>query len=243
MKKVIYLLVLAVLCGSFLAVNFSQALEENSISRPVKEVPILKNIKSGAFPSMVAKDKESQQDQNKLNTVQQRTNKIRLYFNNMVRKIQVAINRESKLADRIESRLNKLGVAGKDVSVLKVQLADARTAIKDAQKYLDDAKSQMETVLKSDNMKQVFQDVKTLIKNAVGKVKLAHQKLVGIVNSMKGMRSLSCEVASNCGKPLVCKDGKEYPAWSCNDGKCSQIEYFRDPCTPLPSGSVSPSIK
>lgn len=243
MKKSTYLFILIVLLGSFSVANFAQALERNSVKSVIKGSPVL-NVKPALNPSGAVKDKESQ---NKINAeqkvAQKRADKIRSYFNNMVKKIQAAISRESKLADRIESRLNKLASAGKDVSALKIKLADARTAIKDAQKYLDDAKTQMETILKSDNMKQAFQDVKTLIKNAVEKVKLAHQKLVDIVNSMKGMSSSSCKVASNCGKPLVCKDGKEYPAWSCNDGKCGQIEYFRDPCTPLPSGSISPSSK
>jgi hypothetical protein len=240
MKKLIYLSVLTILLGSFLTTNFVQASERNGAGF-IKNSPVLK-IKSTLAPVATSTGKEAQ-TQNRINVAQKRANTIRLYFNNMVRKIQAAINRESKLADRIESRLNKFEAAGKDVSALKIKLADARVTIKDAQKYLDDAKAQMETVLKSDNVKQAFQDVKTLIKNATEKVKLTHQKLIDIVNSMKGMSETACKTVSDCGKPLVCKDGKEYPAWACNDGKCSQIEYFRDPCMPLPSGSALPSLK
>jgi len=245
MKKIAYFFLLVALFGSFLVVNFAQAAEKIGVNqiksgsvksdslnrldaKPILRSPLL-------ISPMAATDKT--------NVAQKKTDTIRLYFNNMVRKIQAAINREIKLADRIESRLNKLALAGKDVADLKVKLADVRTAISDAQKYLDDAKTQMETVLKSDNVKQAFQDVKTLIKNAVEKVKLAHQKLVDIVNSMKGMSGVVCKVASDCGKPLVCKDGKEYPAWVCNDSKCGKIAYFRDPCTSLPSASIAPSSK
>ncbi len=48
-------------------------------------------------------------------------------------------------------------------------------------------------------------------------------------------KEIECKSASDCGKPLFCKNEKEYPAWSCNDGKCNQINYFRDPCDPAPS--------
>ncbi len=233
MKKSAYLFILVVLLSSFSAVSFAQALERNNASSTKRNESVLK-VKSSTSASVTPKEV-----QNRMRVEQKRKDTIKSYFNNMVRKIQAAINREIKLADRIESRLNKLASAGKDVVALQVKLADARIAIKDAQKYLDDAKIQMETILKSDDVKQAFQDVKVLIKNAVEKVKLAHQKLVDVVNSMKGTSSSSCKVASNCGKPLVCKDGKEYPAWSCNDGKCGQIEYFRDPCSPLPA---SPAV-
>jgi len=50
-------------------------------------------------------------------------------------------------------------------------------------------------------------------------------------------KEIECKSASDCGKPLVCSNGKEYPAWFCGEGKCSRIEYFRDPCSPLPSSA------
>ncbi|KKR10347.1 MAG: hypothetical protein UT37_C0003G0046 [Parcubacteria group bacterium GW2011_GWA2_39_18] len=236
MKKLIYLFVLVVLLGAFLTAGLAQALERKDTG-PTKNNSVLK-VKSTPSLSVTPKDQGSQ---NKMNVAPKKMDAIRLHFNNMVRKIQAAINRESKLADRIELRLNKLEAAGKDISALRVKLADARMTIKDAQKYLDDAKAQMENVLKSENIKQAFQSVKALIKNAVDKVKLAHQKLVDIINSIKGMSPADCKAVSDCGKPLVCKDGKEYPAWACNDGKCDQIKYFRDPCSPLPSVSAAAS--
>lgn len=39
-----------------------------------------------------------------------------------------------------------------------------------------------------------------------------------------------CKQASDCGKPLICKNGKEYPSWSCDNNRCSPINYFADPC-------------
>jgi len=48
-------------------------------------------------------------------------------------------------------------------------------------------------------------------------------------------KEVKCESSSDCGKPIICSDGKEYPAWSCNDGKCDQITYFKDPCSLTPS--------
>jgi hypothetical protein len=45
----------------------------------------------------------------------------------------------------------------------------------------------------------------------------------------------TCKETSDCGKPLICSDGSTYPAWSCDNEKCSQIKYFRDPCSVIPS--------
>lgn len=53
----------------------------------------------------------------------------------------------------------------------------------------------------------------------------------------KSPTPIACTTAKDCGKPIVCSNGKTYPAWVCGKGVCHSVDYARDVCSD--TGSVS----
>ncbi|OGF64159.1 hypothetical protein A2661_00230 [Candidatus Giovannonibacteria bacterium RIFCSPHIGHO2_01_FULL_45_24] len=119
---------------------------------------------------------------------EERAKRIEQFFNQMVRKFENAIDRLNGLADRIESRLQKSEEAGHDVSKIKDQLKSARDKISAAETALSDAKAKFKEMTNSQNPKESFRQVKTLVQGVAQKIKEAHRALVGVVNSIKGLR-------------------------------------------------------
>ncbi len=39
-----------------------------------------------------------------------------------------------------------------------------------------------------------------------------------------------CQTSLDCGSQGACADGYKYERFSCNNGTCSEINYFADPC-------------
>lgn len=112
---------------------------------------------------------------------------IEKFFNKMAEKFEAAIKRLDDLGDRIDSRLNKAEANGKDVKALRDQLAKARGKIQDAQKALADAKAKYTEAAKSTDFKASFAKVRELVKGVERQVKEAHQALVDVINSVKGL--------------------------------------------------------
>ena len=77
---------------------------------------------------------------------EKRLKNIAGYFDRMVRRLEAALEREKKLADRIEARIKKFEGKGAKLDEAKKNLEEARAAWKNAQKALMDAKSKFETL-------------------------------------------------------------------------------------------------
>lgn len=117
-----------------------------------------------------------------------RKTRIREYWARMIARLEAAISRESKLADRIESRINKFAEAGKDVSAAREQLRIARGKIEEAKSALAAAKSRIEEVVNSETPKTAFGEVReNLTKAVVAKIKEAHQALTEVLRVLKGL--------------------------------------------------------
>ena len=51
---------------------------------------------------------------------------------------------------------------------------------------------------------------------------------------LAGCTNTTITDVSQCGSKIICQDGSQHEAWNIVDGKCAQINYFRDPCGALP---------
>src|SRR3989344_5423080 len=118
---------------------------------------------------------------------EERAQKIEAFFGSMVRKFEAAISRLRILADRIDSRLDKLEDKGRDITTLRAALDDARNTIETAEDALDKAKEEFTTFASAENPKEYFEKVKLVVQDVASKVKISHKALVDVINSVKGI--------------------------------------------------------
>lgn len=128
---------------------------------------------------------QERKDELKKKIGEERARRVEDFFTRMANKLSLAIERLDKLADRIESRLDKISESGKDVSILETKLENARTSITSAQKALEDAKAKFTELAQNDNPKEAFPQVRELISQVSGAVKSAHAALVDVIGSIK----------------------------------------------------------
>lgn len=134
-----------------------------------------------------------------------RSANIRKYFDNMMEKIDNNLERLTKIAARIESRLGKMKTAGKDVSVLETKLNQARLKITALTVLEVQVKSQFETLLTANDPKASFTTVKKTVKDITTGLKEVHTSLIAIITQMKGMspeiKPTGNETESESGTP------------------------------------------
>lgn len=118
---------------------------------------------------------------------EERAERIEQFFNQMVGKFEVALERLEKFADRIEARIAAAASEGKDVSKARSELEVARIKIKEAAAELESAKAKYAEAIKNPNVKAAFADVRKIIHGVADKVRAAHQALVRSVKELKGV--------------------------------------------------------
>jgi hypothetical protein len=111
--------------------------------------------------------------------------RIKAFFNRMAKRMDFAVIRLNKLADRIESRLNKFEQMGKDIGDSRVLLEEARTAILSAKTAIEEAKSKIDEVLESDEPRTAFGQIRSLVHEVRDSIKAAHQALVNVIRNLK----------------------------------------------------------
>lgn len=139
-------------------------------------------------PGVIRERLQQQRQEVRARFSEVRKARIRAFWERMAKRLEAAIEREKKLADRIESRLNKFQEAGKDVSASRAKLGQARAKINQAEAALNAAKGTVEAVLNADDPKAAFQEVRdTVLKDVIAKIKEAHAALVDVINTLKGV--------------------------------------------------------
>lgn len=139
---------------------------------------------------MMKDNREAMQDQRKelrARLDEKRKMQISNHFGRMVKRLEAALDRQSKLGERIQSRIDKAKANGKNVTKAQTALDKAKVMWQDAKKALDDAKAKFETLLASDDPKTVFKEVQTLIGTARDKIKGVHAAFVDAVKALKGV--------------------------------------------------------
>ena len=114
-----------------------------------------------------------------------RANAVEKIFVRTLDRFADAIERLEKLADRIESRLNKLSSDGTDTSALQVLLEKARGSLGEARATLEIAQKKYDEMINSTEPKSSFEAVKLAIRDTKEKIKSAHKALVDVIVAIK----------------------------------------------------------
>ena len=105
----------------------------------------------------------------------------------MLRRIEAAFNRVEKLSERLTSRLDEFEQQGIDTTKPRQLLIEAGEMITDGKNSLAKASEMIDSMLTSeDNLREIWQSVKTEIRKSVIAVKGAHQKVVEAIRITKG---------------------------------------------------------
>ena len=111
---------------------------------------------------------------------------IRRFFKRMLRRFEAATVRLGRIADRIESRLDKMEAREIDVSGLREDLADVRDDLSVAEGLLDGLEAKVEELLASDDPKAAFGIVRDTVLETRDMLKDIHKQFVEIIRQMKG---------------------------------------------------------
>lgn len=119
---------------------------------------------------------------------EKRRSNILKYFENMIKRFEAALNRQSDLSKRISSRLDKFAQAGKDVGAFRTKLSAINTKIDSAKSLVSDSWTKVNNLLNvaDTTLKEKFADVRLVVKDLVVKVKEIHQDLVKLITEIKG---------------------------------------------------------
>ena len=119
-----------------------------------------------------------------------RRERIRNFFNRLVKRLEAAIIRLERLITRIESRIAKIEAADEDIdtSPITEQVNDAKVKLGDAKTELQEVKDVFESLLTSDDPKEVFETVREKIMNIKEDLIEIHRILVHVVGDIKGLR-------------------------------------------------------
>ncbi len=117
-----------------------------------------------------------------------RKDRIRSFFERMVKRLEALTDRLQKLIDRIQSRINKIDASGGNTTKSKADLATAKNELADAKTKLNLLKGDIDTLLTCDNPKASFKTVKGRLAEIKKELKDVHRILVHIIGDIKGLR-------------------------------------------------------
>lgn len=112
---------------------------------------------------------------------------IRAFFGRMAKRLEAALERQKKLGERIQARIEKARANGKDVTQAQAALDRARIVWQEAKDALESAKSRLEGVLSAEDPKTAFEEVKDLVAAARDKIKAVHAAFVDVITALKGI--------------------------------------------------------
>ncbi len=108
------------------------------------------------------------------------------FVENLVERFTAAQERLGELASRIDSRLTKMEGEGIDVSTQKNALDSAKVLIADLSVSIAQIQTMSTDVLSGDT-RALYPGLKEAVESTKSEIKAAHQALVDIVVSLKGM--------------------------------------------------------
>ncbi|MBU3925574.1 hypothetical protein KJ763_00180 [Patescibacteria group bacterium] len=112
--------------------------------------------------------------------------RVRAYWGRIMGRMGIAVIRLERIADRIDSRLDKLQENGADISEPQVLLETAKTKIADAKLAVENVKTKIEEILNSDaDAKDIFQQIKDELSAVKQTIKDAHSALVDVIEAIK----------------------------------------------------------
>jgi len=113
---------------------------------------------------------------------------IAKWWSRAERRLRGIIDRQRKLADRIEARLKKLEDAGKDTDTQEDALAAARLKISASASALASASAEVHAIVDDNAPADAFRKLHDLHKGVVAKIRESHQALVRVIVSLKELK-------------------------------------------------------
>jgi hypothetical protein len=119
-----------------------------------------------------------------------RQERIRNYWGILAKRITATIDRLDILIARIESRLSKMTQDDPelDVSAIEAKIEEAKELIAEAKLMLDEANTDLENLLESENPKTAFEILRNTLKDIKDTLIEAHRILVHLIGDIKGLR-------------------------------------------------------
>lgn len=119
---------------------------------------------------------------------QERKAKIQEIFERMTTFLVAAIAREEKLIERIQSRLDKLSQAGKDVAGVQQSLEQAKAKLEQAASDASSLEGIGGDVLATENPSSTFRTAKEMVQSVKRELQEVHKMLTSIIGDIKGLR-------------------------------------------------------
>lgn len=113
--------------------------------------------------------------------------KLARYADQMLKRLQAALDREKRLGDRIQSRIDKAKANGKNVAKAQAALDKAKSTWQEAAKLLDDVKAKAAAAGSAADAKAAFEEVKNQIADLARKLKEVHAAFVDATVALKGL--------------------------------------------------------
>ncbi|MBL7036894.1 hypothetical protein ISR94_03625 [Candidatus Microgenomates bacterium] len=119
-----------------------------------------------------------------------RRERIRSFSGKMVTRIEALIERLGNLIARMEARIVKINEGESDINTTQAasDIAEAKVLLASASTSLTDMSAAMDSVLESDDPKNAFIEVRTILKDIKADLKEIHRLLVHSIGELKGLR-------------------------------------------------------
>lgn len=119
-----------------------------------------------------------------------RKNRIRSYWQKLMQRLSVHIERQEKLISRLEDRIAQIQEESEDIDTSEVvtTLADAKAVLATAKVDLQATNDTLEDILTSSSPREAFMEVRENIRDIRDKIKEVHVMLVQVIGDLKGLR-------------------------------------------------------
>ena len=137
---------------------------------------------------------------------------MRNHFARMMKRFEAALEREKKLGERIQSRIDKAKANGKNTAKAQAALNKAKKTWEEAKALLGEVRGKIDGVLSAADPKEAFKEVQTLVASVRDKIKAVHKDLVDAVTALKGIGADKERSASPTTIPAVSPAAATAPA-------------------------------
>lgn len=167
------------------ASQFTPKISVSQTEQRLEKQEMLKKLKA-----QVSEKRETKKASIAAKLTEKRRVNIERFWQQMVGRLEAAINRLDRLVQRIESRVDKLQETNPEIntSAIESQLSEAKTKLGTAKTKLAALSEVVETALDSENPKDAFEVVSTGIKEVKKLLREVHSILVHVIGDIKGLR-------------------------------------------------------
>jgi hypothetical protein len=128
--------------------------------------------------------------------------RIENFANGLFRALDAGVLRLENIAERIDSRIEKLEDDGMDMSAQAELLLNAEVEIDEAETEIAEARVELEAMLSSDTPREALENVRTALSEAKQALREARQALIETVQSIKramGEQEVNAEAEAEVG--------------------------------------------